>query len=76
MSRLTKEQIVEVFGELVESGPIDALDILDVLTSIREIVERSGWGNVQVIIHAGCVEEIITSHRKKPKAERRTYTAV
>jgi hypothetical protein len=55
---------------LAKSG-VSLQDAMDVIHAIAEIQARTGFGKVEVIFEGHEISEIVVSHRRKPKVERR-----
>jgi hypothetical protein len=61
---------------MLDEMTVSPNDILDVIRAMDDVKSRTGWGRVDVIFEAGDVAEIVTSHRRKPKMERRGKNGV
>jgi hypothetical protein len=62
--------------EILANSRADPRDVLDMARALVEIISRSGWGKVEITLQSGEVDEIVISHRRKPKVERRPYIEV
>ncbi len=71
----TEPQADALATTLAKSG-VSLQDALDILLSVAEIQARTGFGKIEVIFEGHEINEIVVSHRRKPKVERRGVNKV
>lgn len=61
---------------ILEKSGVSLQDATDVLASIADIKASTGFGKVEIIFEKHEIVEVVTSHRRKPKVERRAINRI
>jgi hypothetical protein len=62
-----KQELLDFLGD----NSVDPRDVLEVARIMGDINSRTGWGKIEIIHQGGEIDEIVISHRRRPKVERR-----
>lgn len=57
--------------DILKESNLSEQDAVDIIQSVAEIMSRTGWGSVAIMLEGAEISEITISHRRKPKVERR-----